>query len=45
LTKLVNDTLTRDANGRGFDSRQVHQFIKIYENIKHNNNTTAVDIM
>jgi len=22
----VNDTLTRDCNGRGFDSRQVHHF-------------------
>ena len=26
LTKLVNDALTRDGNGRGFDSRQVHHF-------------------
>lgn len=26
----MNDTLTRDANGRGFDSRQVHHFINTY---------------
>ena len=31
----MNDVLTRDGNGRGFDSRQIHQFKSIMELTKY----------